>query len=90
MAVLIFREMGWQPERPIELYLRPPWLVVESEARRMGSAGQKLFELVKTEPIISASVQMDLGLFYRLTEFVQTGAFIAGSPGSYRNAEHDF
>jgi hypothetical protein len=40
---------------------------------------------------VSTSVQMDLGLFYQLTEFVGGGAFIVGRPGAYENAKaNDF
>ncbi len=53
----------------------------------MQRAGGYLFALIDDEPFVSTSVQMDLGLFYRLTEFVGGGAFIVGRPGSYEQAK---
>jgi hypothetical protein len=39
--------------------------------------------LLENKPAVSASVQVDLGLFYRLTEFVGDGASIVARPGAY-------
>lgn len=55
----------------------------------MGQAGRSLFALIKEEPFISTSVQMDCGSLYQLTEFVGGGAFIVGRPGSYERAKAD-
>jgi hypothetical protein len=91
MALRIFREMGWQPLRPFEVYTRALWFVTQDEGEAMRMAGRSLFTLVQSEPIISTSVQMDLGLFDRVTEFVGNGAFIVGRSGSYENAKaNDF
>lgn len=46
-------------------------------------AGDALFAVVKKEPIVSASVQMNLGVFYRISEFVAGGAFIVGRKGCF-------
>jgi hypothetical protein len=57
----------------------------------MQRAGRSLFALIESEPFASASVQMDLGLFYQLTEFVGGGAFIVGRPGACEGANaNDF
>jgi hypothetical protein len=54
-------------------------------------AGRSLFALTLDEPFVATSVQMDLGLFYQLTEFVGGGAFIVGRLGAYEDAKaNDF
>lgn len=55
----------------------------------MHHAGQALFAVIKDEPIVSASVQMDLGVFYLISEFVAGGAFIVGRKGAYAEAKRD-
>jgi hypothetical protein len=91
MALLIFREMGWLPERPLEAYVHPLTFIKHDEGVAMQRAGRSLYELILREPFVSTSVQMDLGLFYHLAEFVGGGAFIVGRPGSYENAKaNDF
>jgi hypothetical protein len=91
MALLIFREMGWKSERPVEAYANPFLFVQNDEGAEMQSAGRNLFTLIEQEPAVGVTVQMDLGLFCRLTEFVGGGAFIVGRPGSFANAkEADF
>lgn len=86
MAVLIFREMGWKPVRQLEAYIQPLTFVPQSEGEAIRRAGRSLFALLQEEPADSASVQMDLGLFYRLTEFVGDGAFIVAIQGAYAKA----
>jgi hypothetical protein len=86
MAILIFREMGWKPARNLEAYIHPLTFVPQPEGEAMQRAGRSLFALLEKEPAVSASVQMDLGLFYRLTEFVGDGAFIVARPGAYAKA----
>ena len=57
----------------------------------MQRAGRWLFALIEKEPFVSASVQMDFGLFYPLTEFVGGGPFIVGRPGAYADTKaNDF
>lgn len=91
MALLIFQEMGWEPARPLEAHAHPLTFIKQDEGEAMQRAGQSLFVLIQNEPFLSTSVQMDLGLFYRLTEFVGDGAFIVGRPGSYEHAKaNDF
>jgi hypothetical protein len=46
-----------------------------------------LFDLIQKEPFVSVSVQVVLGLFYQLTDFVGGGAFVLGRPGSYEQAK---
>jgi hypothetical protein len=86
IAVLIFREMGWAPARHLETYTRPLTFVPQREGEAMQCAGRSLFARLEKEPRVSTSVQMDLGLFYRLTEFVGEGAFIVARPGAYATA----
>jgi hypothetical protein len=86
MAVLIFREMGWKPSRDLEAYIHPLTSIPQYDADAMQRAGRSLFALLEKEPAVSASVQMDLGLFYELTEFVGNGAFIVARPGAYAKA----
>jgi hypothetical protein len=83
MALLIFREMGWQPIKPFEIHTRPLMFVTHDEGQAMQRADRSLFALIQNEPFVSTSVQMDLGLFYRLTDFVGGGAFIVGRSGSH-------
>jgi len=91
MALLIFQEMGWLPVRPLETYDHPLMFVTDDEGKSMQRAGRSLFAVIQDEPFVSASVQMDLGLFHNLTEFVGGGAFIVGRPGSYEDArQNDF
>lgn len=91
MALLIFQEMGWQPARPLETYARPLAFIAHNDGEAMEQAGRSLSALIRDEPFVSTSVQMDLGMFYQLTEFVGGGAFIVGRPGSYELAkENDF
>lgn len=91
MALLIFQEMGWQPARPLEAHARPLTFIKQDEGEAMQRAGRSLLALIRNEPFVSTSVQMDLGLFYQLTEFVGGGAFIVGGPGSYEDAKaNDF
>ena len=88
MALLIFQEMGWRPSRPLEeAYFHPLTFITHQEGEAMQRAGRSLFALIDDEPFVSTSVQMDLGLFYRLTEFVGGGAFIVGRPGSDEQAK---
>jgi hypothetical protein len=53
----------------------------------MERAGQSLFALIRDEPFVAVSVQMNTGLLYQFTEFVGGGAFIVGRPGSYELAK---
>ena len=53
------------------------------EAKAMHQAGDALFAVVDHEPNAAVCVQMDLGVFYRITEFVAGGAFIVGRKGDY-------
>ena len=87
MALLIFKEMGWRRARPLEAYVNPLTFVKHDEGRGMEQAGRALFNVIDREPIVSASVQMDLGLFHRVTEFVGGGSFIVGRQGSYAQAK---
>jgi hypothetical protein len=87
MALLIFREMGWQPARPLEAYAHPLTFIKHDESEAMQRAGHSLFALILNEPFVSTSVRMDLGLLYQLTEFVGGGAFIVGQPGSFEHAK---
>ena len=91
MALLIFQEMGWQPAHPVEAYAHPLTFIMHDEGEAMQRGGHSLFALIQNEPFVSTSVQMDLGLFYRLTEFVGGGAFVVGRPGAYEDAKaNDF
>jgi len=85
-AVAIFQEggwsLGWSPIYPIETYIRPLGFVTEDEGKAMQRAGRSLFTKIAAEPAFSVSVPMDLGMFYRLTEFVGGGAFIVGRQGA--------
>lgn len=91
VAVAIFQEGGWSPIRPIEAYLRPLWFITEDEGKAMQRAGRSLCTKIDAEPALSVSVPMDLGMFYRLTEFVGGGAFIVGRQGAFADAKaNDF
>ena len=91
VAVAVFQEGGWSPIRPIETYLRPLGFVTEDEGKMMQRAGQSLFTKINAEPVLSASVPIDLGMLYHLTEFVGGGAFIVGKQGAFANAKaNDF
>src|SRR5258708_3164672 len=87
MALLIFREMGWKPERPFQSYTDALTFVRDDEGLAMGRAGKGLFSRIMKESFISASVQMDLGLFYTVTDFVGRGGFIVSKPGAYAKAK---
>jgi len=89
MALLIFKEMGWTPERPIEAYIHPLPFVQHREAEAMGHAGQALFSLLNDEPITSTAIQMDLGLFYSISDFVGRGTFIVGRKGDHAKAKQN-
>ena len=90
-ALLIFQEMGWQPAHPLEAHAHPLTFITHDDGQAMQRAGRSLSTLIQDEPSLSMSVQMDLGLFYRLTEFVGGGAFIVGRPGAYEDAKaNDF
>ena len=71
MALAIFNKMGWQPARPLEAYAYPLTFITHDEAKAMEQAGLSLFALIKEEPFVSTSIQIDCGLLYRLTEFVE-------------------
>jgi hypothetical protein len=86
MALQIFNEMGWTPERPLEAYATPLAFVKNYEGEAMHRAGEVLFALISDEPIVSVSIQMDLGVFYRISKFVGGGAFIVGRKGAYAEA----
>ena len=86
MALQIVREMGWAPKRPLEAYAEPLWLVTHDEAQGMHRAGKDLFDLIKREPTLSVSIPMDLGVLYRIIQFVAGGAFIVGKKGAYEEA----
>ena len=91
VAVSIFQEEGWSPIRPIETYLPPLGFVTQDEGNAMQRAGRSLFTKIDAEPTLSVSVPMDLGVLYRLTEFVGGGAFIVGAQGAFANAKaNDF
>ena len=91
MALLIFRETGWQPARPLEAYVHPLTFIKHDEGEAMQRAGRSLLVLIQDEPFVATSVQMDLGLLYQLKEFVGGGAFIVGRSGSYEDAKaNDF
>jgi hypothetical protein len=53
----------------------------------MQRAGRSLFAKIDAEPALSVSVPMNLGMLYRLTEFVGGGAFIVGRQGAFANAK---
>jgi hypothetical protein len=90
-ALVIFEQMGWTPERGLAAYARPLTFIKHDEGAAMREAGQCFFSRVDDEPALSVAVPLDLGLFYRLTNFVGQGAFIVGREGSYRSAsENDF
>ena len=100
MALLIFQEMGWQPARPIEAYGHPLTFITHNDGKDMQRAGRSLLvriqdesflSLMRDEPLVPPSVQMDLGLLYQMTEFVGGGAFVVGRPGAYEDAKaNDF
>lgn len=83
MALQIFEVMGWSPTRPLEVYACPFALVPTCESEAMHQAGEALFAVVEQESVVSACVQMDLGVFYRITKFVAGGAFMVGRKGDY-------
>ena len=89
MALLIFKEMGWTPKRSLEAYATPLAFVPPYEAEGIRHAGQKLFAIINDEPLVFTSIQMDLGLLHRISEFVGGGAFIVGKKGSYAKAKSD-
>lgn len=86
-ALALFQEGGWQEPRPIGTYARPLSFVKHKEGEAMQRAGQALLKKFSEEPVLSTAVPMDLGLFYRITEFVGGGAFIVGHEGAYENAK---
>jgi hypothetical protein len=91
IALQIFNVMGWTPERPLEAYAAPLAFVKNYEGEAMHHAGKALFAVVDNEPLVSASVQMNLGVLYRISEFVAGGAFIVGRKGAYEErANGDF
>lgn len=89
MALLIFREMGWQPLRPFDSYLYPLSFVTPDEAVLMAEAGRTLFQAIEREPALSASVQMDLGLFHEILLFISKDSFIIGRPGDMERASFE-
>jgi len=90
-ALGIFQEEGWQPVRPIGHYVRPLWFITQDEGKEMQRAGRLLFARIDKQPGLSAFVPMDLGMLYRLTDFVGGGAFIVGARGAFANAQaNDF
>ena len=90
MSLSIFKELGWQPKYPMGTYANPLGFVPPAEAEAMYRAGKALFTLLEREPWVSASVQMDLGLFYSVTEFVRAGSFVVGHPGAAEEAKADW
>ena len=89
IALLIFKEMGWTPQRSVDAYANPLAFVPPYEAEAMSHAGQKLFAIINDEPLVSTSIQMDLGLLYQILEFVGGGSFVVGRKGSYAKAKSD-
>jgi hypothetical protein len=90
MSLSIFKELGWQPKYPMESYANPLGFVPPAEAEAMHRAGEALFTLLEQEPWVSASVRMDLGLFYKIMEFVGAGSFVIGRPGAAEAAKADW
>jgi hypothetical protein len=91
VAVAIFQEEGWSPIRPIETYSCPLGFIPQDEGKAMQQAGRSLFTKIDSDPAVSVSVPMDLGILYRLTEFVGGGAFVVGKQGAFANAKaNDF
>jgi hypothetical protein len=78
--------MGWSAERQSLNYGSPLIFVTNDEGEAMHRAGEALFAVIRAEPVVSASVPMDLGLFYRISEFVAGGAFIVARKGAYAEA----
>jgi hypothetical protein len=100
MALLVFQEMGWQPTRPLEAYAHPLTFITHDEGKEMQRASrsflvriqdESLVAMMRDEPLVPPSIQMDLGLLYKMTEFVGGGAFVVGRPGAYEDAKtNDF
>lgn len=86
-ALGLFQAGGWEEPRPVGAYARPLSFVTHNEGEAMKRAGQAFLKKVNEEPLVSAAVPMDLGLFCRITEFVGGGAFIVGHKGAYENAK---
>jgi tetratricopeptide (TPR) repeat protein len=90
-ALRIFQDEGWRPSRSIGGYGRPLWFITQDEGKEMQRASRSLFAKIDNEPALSASIPMDLGMLYRLADFVGRGAFIVGAQGAFANAKaNDF
>jgi len=90
-ALNILQEEGWQPVHPLGKYVQPPWLITHDEGKEMQLTARSLFAKIDTHPGLSASVPMDLGVFYRLADFIGEGAFIVGWQSSFAHARaNDF
>jgi len=86
MAIQLFKEMGWSEKRALLDYSTPLIFVTNDEGEAMHRAGDAVFAEIRADPVVSACVQMDLGVFYRISEFVAGGAFIVGRKGAYAEA----
>jgi len=90
-ALRIFQDEGWRPSRSTGGYGHPLWFITQDEGKEMERAGRSLFAKIDKEPAISGSIPMNLGMLYRLTDFVGGGAFIVGAHGAFANAKaNDF
>jgi hypothetical protein len=90
-ALDILQKQGWQPTRPAGRYASPLWFVTQDEGKKMEQAARSLFVKIDNEPVLSASVPMDLGTLYRLMDFLGGGAFVIGVHGSFAKAKaNDF
>jgi len=89
MALRMFNEMGWLPERPMGAYATPLAFVKNYEGEAMYRAGNALVAANHYKSVISAPGQMDLSVFYLILEFVARGAFIVGRSGSYAAAKEN-
>jgi len=63
-----------------------PAELTSNEGEAMHRAREALFAVVGVEPLVSTSVQMDLSVFRRISQFVGGGAFIVGKKGAYAEA----
>jgi hypothetical protein len=86
MALRVFNEMGWIPERPLHAYASPLVFVKNYEGEAMHRAAEALTAADHQKVIIAASAQIDRSLFCRILEFVAGGAFIVGKSGAYAEA----
>lgn len=85
-ALGTFEDWGWEPEAGLDRYSTPLAFVKHDEGKAMQEAGHLLRNEIDKYAVLAQTLDLDIDLFFQLTQFVGRGAFIVGKPGAFENA----